>query len=86
MPVFKEAPALRRGENVMCKDDNRLNTDPSNWELIPRGALPFMNGHRGPDYQAAAPEVKPVILTMANLRHARSVRAKDNRKERKKEQ
>lgn len=29
---------------LKCFDGNRQNTDPSNWEAIPRGMLPFMNG------------------------------------------
>lgn len=59
------------GHILKSLDGNRLNTDPSNWTLIPRGLLPFLNGHRGPAYDQAAPEVKPVILTLAKLKRAR---------------
>ena len=64
------------GHVLKCLDGNRLNTDPSNWKPIPRSLLPFLNGHRGPHYDQAAPEVKPVILTLAKLRHARTEKAK----------
>jgi hypothetical protein len=59
------------GHVLKSLDGNRLNTDPSNWSLIPRSLLPFLNGHRGPNYDQAAPEVKPVILTLAKLKGAR---------------
>lgn len=52
-------------------DGNRLNTHPSNWTLIPRGLLPFLNGHRGLNYDQAAREVKPVIMTLAKLKYVR---------------
>ena len=57
---------------LKCLDGNRQNTDPSNWEAIPRGTLPFLNGHRGFDYESAAPELKPAILTLAKVKHARA--------------
>lgn len=69
-----------RGMCLKCLDDNRQNTDPSNWELIPRGALPFLNGHRGPDYGSCDPEVKPVVLTLAKLKHAKGSKQKNNAK------
>jgi HNH endonuclease len=59
------------GHCLKSLDGNRLNTDPSNWALISRGALPFLNGHRGPHYDQAPPDVKPAILTLAKLKHAR---------------
>jgi len=58
------------GHALKCLDGNRLNTDPSNWVLISRSLLPFLNGHRGPKYDQAAPEIKPVILTLAKLKCA----------------
>ena len=58
------------GMFLKCLDGNRTNTDPSNWELLPRAVLPYLNGHRGLDYDAAEPEVKPAILTVAKVRHA----------------
>jgi hypothetical protein len=47
------------------------NTDPANWELISRALLPFLNGHRGPNYNAAAPEVKPIVMAIAKLKRVR---------------
>lgn len=60
------------GHVLKCLDGNRQNTDPSNWEPIPRGTLPFLNGHRGFDYDSAEPELKPAILTLAKVKHARA--------------
>lgn len=62
---------LPKGHCLKCLDGNRLNVDPANWELISRGLLPFLNGHRGLNYNQAAPEVRPTILLLAKLRHAR---------------
>jgi hypothetical protein len=61
-------------------DGIRLNTDPSNWILIKRALLPFMNGRHGPDYDSAAREVKPAVLTFAKLKHARFERVRSARK------
>ena len=68
------------GMCLKSKDGNRLNADPSNWVPIPRGMLALMNGFRGPNYQTAEPEVRPVIMTLAKLRHALSVRTRKGRK------
>ena len=54
-----------------CLDGNRLNTDPSNWCAVPRGLLPFLNGHRGPNYDQAHPDVRPAILMLAKVKCAR---------------
>lgn len=65
-------------------DGNRLNTDPSNWELIPRAILPLLNGGyaaRGINYEEAEPEVKPVVLSLAKLRHAQAVKIKEKEEE-----
>ncbi len=58
------------GMCLKCKDGNRANCDPSNWELIPRGVLPLLLGlHDGIEYDAAPEQLKPVIMTRAKLRH-----------------
>lgn len=62
---------LPHGRVLKCLDGNRRNTDPANWISIPRGWLPFLNGHRGPHYDQAAPVLKPIILTLAKLKHVR---------------
>lgn len=63
------------GHMLKCLDGNRLNTDPSNWMLLSRRLLPFLNGHRGPNYDQAPPAVKPVILMLAQLKSARFAKA-----------
>lgn len=65
-------------DGMMLKslDGNRLNTDPSNWSLLPRGVLPFLNGHRGFNYDEIDPKLKPAVLTLAKLRHARGARVR----------
>jgi hypothetical protein len=61
------------GHALKCLDGNRLNTDPSNWECVPRGLLALLNG--GPHrkrlaYDAAPAELKPIVMTRAKLAHA----------------
>lgn len=51
-------------------DGNRQNTDPSNWEAIPRALLPRLNGRFGRDYDAAPAEIKPTIMAISKLEHA----------------
>ena len=64
------------GMALKCLDGDRTNCDPSNWEAIPRGLLPRLNGRFGRGYDGAAPEVKPLIMAIAKLEHAaRSARA-----------
>ena len=62
---------LPKGMCLKCLDDNRQNTDPDNWVAIPRGALPFLNGHRGHNYKDMPPDLKPTVLALAKLKHAR---------------
>lgn len=57
-------------------DGNRLNTDPSNWILISRGLLPYLNGHWGLNYDQAVAEARPAILTLAKLKYARFLKQK----------
>lgn len=61
--------ALDDGMCLKCIDGNRINTEPENWEPMPRASLPYLNGHRGLNYAAAETEVRPAILTLAKLRH-----------------
>ena len=65
---------LPQGMCLKCLDDNRLNTDPSNWEAIPRGMLPFLNGGRASShrYDEMPEELKPSVLALARLKHAKS--------------
>lgn len=66
------------GHALKCLDGNRQNTDPSNWEPVPRAILPRLAGgnryHRKLPYDHAAPEVRPAIMAVAKLRHAVKVK------------
>ena len=63
---------------LKCVNGNRSNLDTSNWELISRGALQHLNNRtRIVDYDTASPELKPVILTLAKLKHARFSKIKE---------
>lgn len=70
---------LPDGMVLKCLDGDKTNTDPSNWEAIPRAMLPRLNGRFGRDYDAAPAELKPTILATAKLQH----RAYEIRKEKK---
>lgn len=67
---------IPEGMALKCKGD-KLNTDPSNWELVPRALLPRLNGRFGRGYDQAPPEIKPTIMAVAKLEH--QIRAKANR-------
>jgi hypothetical protein len=54
---------------LKCLGD-KSNTDPSNWELVPRAILPRLNGIHGRGYDNAPAEVKPTIMAIAKLEHA----------------
>ena len=57
------------GMVLKCLDGDRLNTDPSNWEAVPQGLLPRLNGKSGRNYDAAPAELKPTIMAVAKLEH-----------------
>jgi hypothetical protein len=76
---------IPKGHCLKCKSGDKTNTDPSNWELIPRGALPFLNGHSGRDYDRTPSELKATILILARLKHAKGIKAR-RRKEGKQSQ
>ncbi|MCB4863316.1 HNH endonuclease [Sphingobium sp. PNB] len=67
-----------KGYALKCLGD-RLNTDPSNWELVPRALLPRLAGGNRYNpklaFDDAAPELRPAILAVAKLEHqARAIR------------
>ncbi len=64
-----------KGMALKCLGD-RLNTDPSNWELVPRALLPRLNGIHGRGYDSAPAELKPTIMAVAKLEHAVTTRAR----------
>ncbi|CAA2142822.1 HNH endonuclease signature motif containing protein [Hyphomicrobium sp. ghe19] len=73
--------AIPDGHVLKCLDGDKTNCDPSNWEAIPRGVLPHLNGRHGMDYDQASPEVKPALMTLAKLKQA-ARNAKKRRSER----
>lgn len=72
----KQNGPLPAGHCLKCLGD-RLNTDPSNWQLVPRGLLPRLNGKasRGRNYDEAPAELKPTIMTVAKLEHQLNAKA-----------
>lgn len=61
------------GHALKCLDGNRQNTDPSNWACVPRAVLPRLNGgprKRRLAFDEAPAELKPTLLTLAQLEHA----------------
>jgi hypothetical protein len=57
------------GHRLKCLHGNKLNTDPSNWEAIPAGLAPRLNGRFGRGYDQAPAELKPTIMAIAKLEH-----------------
>ena len=69
---------LPKGIALKCLDGNKRNTDPSNWEPVPRALLPRLNGRSGRNYDTAPADLKPAIMAIAKLEHAaREKRKKD---------
>ena len=71
--------SLPEGYALKCLDGDKQNTDPSNWEAVPRALLPRLNGRFGRNYDAAPAELKPTIMAVAKLAH----RAREIGKDRK---
>lgn len=70
------------GYALKCLDGDRLNTDPSNWECLPRGVLARLNAGRFRStlpYDEASAELKPVVMATAQLKHALYERRKEVR-------
>ncbi|WP_292130925.1 HNH endonuclease signature motif containing protein [Mesorhizobium sp.] len=64
------------GHVLKCLDGDRSNSDPSNWEAVPIGLLPRLNGKSGRNYDEAPSNLKPTIMAIAKLEHrARERRA-----------
>jgi len=64
----QERGPIPEGFVLKCKGDV-LNTDPSNWELVPRGVVPRLNGRSGRGYDQAPADLKPTIMAVAKLEH-----------------
>lgn len=58
-----------KGMALKNLDGNRLNTDPSNWQAVPKGLLPRLAGRWTAPYDSASDELKPAILTAAKIKH-----------------
>ena len=65
--------SVPEGYCLKCLGD-RLNTDPSNWELIPRALLPRLAGGNRYNpvlaFDDAPDELKPTVLAVAKVQHA----------------
>lgn len=55
---------------LKCLDGDKTNCNPANWQSIPRGVLPVLSGRFGLGYENADGDLKPVIMTLARLKHA----------------
>lgn len=60
---------IPNGHCLKCLDGDTLNVALSNWELVPRGLLPRLNGKSGRNYDRAPDEIKPTIMAVAKLEH-----------------
>lgn len=63
---------LPKGMALKCLDSDILNTDPSNWEMVPRAILPRLNGGRHKTrlaYDHAPSELRPTIMLAAKVEH-----------------
>ncbi len=63
---------LPAGYALKCLSVDKTDCDPSNWEPVERGLLALLNGgHRGKrlGYDEAPPELRPLVMTQAKLRH-----------------
>jgi hypothetical protein len=56
------------GMVLKCKGD-KLNTDPSNWQLVPRGVLARLNKRWRGTYDQAPGELRPSMMQVAELEH-----------------
>jgi hypothetical protein len=61
--------SIPTGHCLKSLDGNKANTDPSNWELMPRAMLPRLNGKSGRAYDQAPDDLKPTIMAVAKLEH-----------------
>ena len=68
--------AVPEGMVLKCLDGDRTNTDPSNWEPVPKGMVPRLSLKRG--YDDAPEELRPLIMTVTRLEHAAANAASRN--------
>lgn len=60
--------SIPEGMCLKCLGDKR-DTDPSNWEAVPRALLPRLNGRFGRGYDHAPADLKPTIMVVTKLEH-----------------
>ncbi|SLN36928.1 hypothetical protein AQS8620_01330 [Aquimixticola soesokkakensis] len=65
------------GYCLKALDGDKTNCDPKNWEAVPRGLLPRLNGRFGRGYDDAPADLKPTLLAIAKLEHAAREAGKD---------
>jgi hypothetical protein len=70
---------LPKGMALKCLDGDKRNTDPANWEAVPRALLPRLNGRFGRNYDTAPSDLKPAIMAIAKLEHAARERRRRDR-------
>lgn len=61
---------LPKGMALKCLDGDKTNTDPSNWEAVPRAVLARLNGGRHKKriaFDAAPAALKPTLMAVAKL-------------------
>ncbi len=78
----RENGHLPEGHALKCLDGDKTNCAPENWTCVPRALLPRLNGRFGRNYDTAPPELKPLILKVAQLEHAAREKRKDRTDER----
>lgn len=67
------------GHVLKCLDGNRMNTEPTNWQIVPRAILPRLNGgrHKHLRFDEAPAELKPTLLAVAHLEHVARTRKRE---------
>jgi hypothetical protein len=72
--------SIPKGHVLKCLDGDKLNTHPSNWEVVSRSLLPRLAGgnryRRVLAFDDAAPEIRPSILAIAKVEHAARQKAR----------
>jgi hypothetical protein len=55
---------------LKCLSNDKSNSDPSNWTLVPKAVMPRLAGRHGINYDEAPDELKPVLMQTALTEHA----------------
>jgi hypothetical protein len=59
------------GHVLKCRDGDKTNTDPENWESVPQAIMPRLNARwNGVKYDDAPAELKPTVMAIARLEYA----------------